>query len=112
MQDSIKTTRRKGGGIYEDLESGSISIHSPSGESLIKMDKDILLQPAAGGKLKSTVPLEGIISSGGGGNEIMQLVPGLPAGAVTPSTFPYFNYIVPVSVIAASVSSLLIKREK
>lgn len=112
MEDSIKTTRRKGGGIYEDLESGSISIHSPAGESLIKMDKDILLQPAAGGKLKSTVPLEGVISAGGGGSEVTQLIPGAPAGAITPSTFPYFNYIVPVSIIAASAASLLIKTEK
>ena len=112
MEDSIKTTRRKGGGIYEDLNSGSISIHSSEGESLIKMDKDILLQPAAGGKLKSTLPLEGIISAGGGGNEIMQLIPTSPASAITPSTFPYFNYIVPVSIIAASATSLLIKTKK
>lgn len=112
MEDSIKTTRRKGNGIYEDLDTGSISIHSAQGESLIKMDKDILLQPAAGGKLKSTVPLEGVISAGGGGNEVMQLIPSSPASAVTPSTFPYFNYIVPVSIIAASAATLLIKTEK
>ena len=110
-EDNLRTTRRKGSGIYEDRESGTITISGKNNESLIKMDGDILLQPSGGGRLKSTVPLEYIVSSTGGGNELVGLVPTAPANMVTPTTFPYFNYIVPVSIIAASAASLLIKSE-
>lgn len=110
-EDRIKTQRRKGG-IWQD-SSGSIQITNSANEAFIKMDGDILLQPGGGKKLKSTVPLEYIISGGGGGNEITGMIPSTPPNVASPSTFPYYNYIIPVAAISAlAVSSLLIKTEE
>tara|TARA_R110001606_G_scaffold105047_1_gene228935 strand:+ start:2200 stop:2541 length:342 start_codon:yes stop_codon:yes gene_type:complete len=111
-EDRIKTQRRKGG-VWEDKDTGGIFIGNQTNEASIKIDGDILLQPGSGKKLKSTSPLEYIISGGGGGNEIAGLIPGMPPNISSPSTFPYYNYIIPVTVIAAAaITTLLIKTEE
>lgn len=110
MEDKINL-RRVVKKIYEDLETGTINISSVNEDgSLIKIGKDILFQPEAGGKLKSMQPMEYIVS--GTTNELAGMAPGVPSTTAGPNTFPYYNYIIPITSIAITAASLLINTGK
>ncbi len=108
--NSIKMIRKRGGCI-EDNDSGNVYVGSDANDpSVVVGEANVTITPGKGGSLKTCDSgIDDICSKSMPGWLAALPIPNLPSKVITPQSFPYFNYIVPIATIGIACSVFLKK---
>lgn len=110
MSNDIKTIRKRDG-CLEDDDTGCIYVGSNSSDpSIVVGEANVTITPGKGGSLKTCDSgIDDICSKSMPGWLAALPIPNLPSKVITPQSFPYFNYIVPIATIGIACSVFLKK---
>ena len=107
MSNDVKIIRKRDGCI-EDKDSGAVYVGSSINDSsLVCGESNITVTPGKGGNLKCASGGVADICSQTTDPWIAAVLPQAPSKTMTPQSFPFFNYIVPITTISVAATQLI-----
>ena len=111
MSNDCKIIRKRDG-CLEDKDSGTVYVGSDINDSSVVVGgSNITVTPGTSGTLKCVSGGVEDICAQTTDPWIAAVLPQAPSKTMTPQSFPFFNYIVPITTISI-VATQLIKEDK